>query len=61
MGELREDIVYYRAKERITQEELGKRCGLTGQTIMNIENGNANPNKTTVAKIRLVIDKKEEE
>lgn len=61
MGELREDIVYYRAKERITQEELGRRCGLTGQTIMNIENENANPNKTTVAKIRLVIDKKEEE
>lgn len=61
MGNLSEDIVMYRAKERITQEELGKRCGLTAQTIMNIENGNANPSKTTIARIRLVIDEREEQ
>ncbi len=59
MGDLKKDMVLYRARERITQEELGRRCGLTKQSIMNIERGNKIPSRVSYAKIRLVIGGKE--
>ena len=57
---LQEKMVLYRARERITQTELAHRCGLSLQTINSVENGLQNPSKTTLAKILLVIDSKEE-
>lgn len=57
---LSEDMVKYRAKERITQKELAERCGVSTQTINSIENETQSPSKVTEAKIRLVIDKEEE-
>lgn len=60
MGKLQDDMIVYRAKERITQKELGRRCGLTAQTIMNIENGKITPSKTTYARVRLVVKGSEE-
>lgn len=56
---LGEQMIFYRAKNRINQTELAKRCGVTTQTIYNIENERQNPTKLTQAKIRLVIDKEE--
>lgn len=53
---LSEDMVKYRAKERITQKELAERCGVSTQTINSIENETQSPSKVTEAKIRLVID-----
>lgn len=57
---LHEKMILYRARERITQTELAHRCGLSLQTINSVENGLQNPSKTTLAKILLVIDSKEE-
>lgn len=52
---LSERMVLYRAKERISQSELAKRCGVTLQTINSIENETQSPSKVTIAKIELVI------
>lgn len=54
---LAERMVQYRAKERISQEELGKRCGLSKQTINSLESELQEPSRVTVAKIELVIGK----
>lgn len=52
---LQERMVKYRARERISQAELAKRCGVTTQTIHSVESGIQDPSKVTVAKIELVI------
>lgn len=57
---LPERIVKYRAKERISQQELAERCGVTKQTIYSIETGLQEPSRVTIAKIELVIGKEEE-
>lgn len=53
---LAERMVRYRAKERIPQKELARRCGLTLQTVNSIENGLQTPTKLTKAKIELVLE-----
>ena len=58
---LQEEMIQYRAKERLSQRELGERCGLTTQTINSVENGTQTPSKVTEAKIRLVIGNGEKE
>lgn len=58
---LMEQMITYRAKERISQKELAARCGVSLQTINSIENGIQDPSKVTEAKIRLVIEGKEGE
>lgn len=58
---LQERMIQYRAKERINQTELAKRCGLSLQTINSIENCIQNPSKITVAKIELIIGKESED
>lgn len=55
------EMVLYRARERINQRELARRCGISLQTVNSIENGLQNPSKVTEAKIRLVIDDEEKE
>lgn len=54
---LAERMIEYRAKERINQEKLAQRCGISTQTVNFIENGQQKPSKVTVAKIELVIGK----
>ena len=56
---LSEQMIRYRAKERISQKELAARCGVSLQTINSIENGIQDPSKVTEAKIRLVIEGEE--
>lgn len=56
---LAEEMVQYRARERISQRELGERCGISLQTVNSIENGLQSPSKVTEAKIRLVINKED--
>lgn len=53
-------MILYRARERISQAELARRCGVSTQTINSIENGLQSPSKVTEAKIRLVVDGGEE-
>lgn len=52
---LADRMVLYRAKERISQKELAKRCGITTQTVNSVENELQTPTKLTKAKIELVI------
>ena len=54
--ELGELMVRYRAKERISQSELARRCGVSLQTINSVENGIQTPSKVTETKIRLVVE-----
>lgn len=52
---LQEKMILYRAKNRISQEELSKLCGLSKMTINQIESGAQKPSKITYAKIMLVV------
>ena len=54
---LADRMVQYRAKERLNQRQLAKRCGVSLQTINGIETGAQDPSRVTVAKIELVIGK----
>ncbi len=60
MTKLQTDIVNYRAKEKLTQAELADKVGITREYLCNIETGTVTPSVVTEAKIRLVIDNKEE-
>ena len=57
---LPERMMYFRAEHNLTQEDLGKLCGLAGVTICNVENG-SNPSKMTRIKIELALKKGEVE
>ena len=54
---LADRVLEYRARERINQQELAERVGVSKQTIYSIENGLQDPSKVTLAKIELVIGK----
>ena len=52
-------MLEYRAKERISQSEMARRCGVSVQTICNVENGVQTPSKLTRTKIEMVINNTE--
>lgn len=54
---LSERMIEYRAKERINQSELARRCGVSTQTICNVENEIQDPSRVTIAKIEIVVGK----
>lgn len=54
------EILKYRAKNNLSQKEMAKRCGVTTQTIFNIEHDIQTPSKLTEMKIRMVIDEEGE-
>ena len=56
MTPLADAIVNYRAKYRLSQREFAERAGVSLQTICNIETGQQEPSRVTVAKIMLVIN-----
>lgn len=45
-----------RKKQRLTQEELGKKSGLSTYTIQRYEYGKLNPKKNTVAKLATALN-----
>lgn len=61
MTNLRQAMINYRAKERITQAELASRCGLSREYILAIETGKNTPAPVTEAKIRIAIGADKEE
>lgn len=61
MAELKDRMIQYRARERINQQELADRCGVSKQTIYSVESGLQDPSKITLAKIELVIGKEEKD
>ena len=56
---LQERMLNYRAKERINQQELADRCGVSKQTIYSVENELQTPSKVTLVKIEQVVGKEE--
>lgn len=53
---LSERMLWYRAKNDMSQEQLGEKCGLSKSTINQIETGyNSNPSQFTIMKIKLVV------
>ena len=50
-------MVEYRARERINQQELADRCGVSKQTINMVERNRQMPNRVTIAKIELIVGK----
>jgi len=58
---LRELMISYRAKHRLSQRELGQLAGVSLQTINSVENGLQKPSKVTEAKIRLIVEEESEE
>ena len=57
---IEERMIQYRARERINQQELADRCGVSKQTIYSVENNLQEPSKVTLAKIELIIGKEEQ-
>lgn len=52
---LAERMMWYRAKNGLSQQELADLCGLSKMTICQIEKGNQIPSKITQMKILLTI------
>ena len=52
---LADRMMWYRAKNGLTQQELADLCGLSKMTICQIEKGNQIPSKITQMKIMLAI------
>lgn len=55
-----DEMLRYRARERISQKEFAKRCGLSLQTVNSVENGKQTPGKLTIEKIKLAIGMEED-
>lgn len=58
-SDLGKKILKYRGKHDLTQVEFAEKCGVTVQTICNIENGIQNPSKLTKQKILIIIEEEE--
>ena len=59
MDDLKERIIRFRAKNRITQREMAEKCGISSQTLCSIETGQQTPGKITRTKIELVLEEDE--
>lgn len=53
---LSDNIIRYRAKHDLSQEQMAKKCGITKLTIFNIEHGKQTPTPKTEMKIRMVLE-----
>lgn len=57
---LGEEMLKYRARNKVSQEKAASIAGVAKQTWYSVENGLQKPSKITEMKIRLVIDDKQE-
>ena len=57
---LRDEMVRFRASNRLTMKQLAEMAGVTYMTISNIERGVQKPSRVTEAKIRLVMERGKE-
>lgn len=53
---LQEEMIRYRAKNRIKQAVAAQQAGVSQQTWCSVENDLQKPSKVTEAKIRLLIE-----
>lgn len=56
MENLSDRIIVYRAKHRLSQGEMAKRCGISLSTLCSVEKRDQTPSKMTLAKIMLVLE-----
>lgn len=56
VNELVKEIVGFRVRHNMSMKEFAELCGVTLQTIWNIENGKHKPLRTVEYKIMQVID-----
>ena len=61
MQTLIDKIIEYRAKNGLSQEDFAKLIGITQRALCMIEQGKTTPRKTTIAKIKNLIETKKEE
>lgn len=52
---MKNNIQQLRKERKITQEELGKMCGVSRQTIISLENGKYNPSIMLAHKIAVIF------
>jgi DNA-binding XRE family transcriptional regulator len=52
---LKDAIVLYRAKNRMSMQAFAEKCGVTAQTIYNVETVGQKPSRVTKAKIEIVL------
>lgn len=57
---LRDEMIRFRASNRLTMKQLAEMAGVTYMTISNIERGVQKPSRVTEAKIRLVMERGKE-
>ena len=53
---LSEKMIRYRAKNRLSQREFAKKCGVTVQTICSVENDKQKAGKLTEQKILIAME-----
>lgn len=52
---LKDAILMYRAKNRMSMKAFAEECGVSMQTIYNIESVGQNPSRVTLTKIKLIL------
>lgn len=57
--DLKEQMLRYRAKNKISQTALAKKAGVTVQTICNVETGQQTPSAVTRTKIIMAMEEEE--
>lgn len=61
MSKLSQEILMYRARNRLTQKQMAELCGVSCQTIHLIETEQQEPTRITLAKLMLVLGKEQDE
>ena len=59
--EIKDRILEYRIKHRISQRQFAERAGIALQTVSSIERGEQKPQAVTRGKIETVLREREEE
>ena len=54
--ELADAVVNYRARHNMSMQAFADMCGVCWQTIWNLETNNYQPQRTTQAKIKMVLE-----
>ena len=60
MGKISTDLLDYRIKHKITQDDFAKQCDIDRKTVIKVEKGEVIQNKTK-RKIRLIIGGSDDE
>lgn len=61
MSDLSDKIFMYRARHRLSQKEMAKRCGISLSTLCAVEKRDEEPSNRTLIRIMDVLDGKNDE